>query len=101
MKMTNEEIKEVLDAFDLGKQIEEYGEQEKYWFNYLGEKEIMLRLITRGVIYRIKPEPRKLMYYGGVGGFNDFNNGKATHIISYLVEENGEPICDSVKLEKL
>jgi len=106
--MTNEEIKEVLDAFDLGKQIEEYGEQEKYWFKFLGEKEVMIRLISRGVEYRVKPEPEKVELYGRFNLGNsvlDFTEDiwveSDTHKLSYLLDENGEPICDSIKLEKL
>lgn len=114
MKMTNEEIKEVLDALDNGKAIQILGTQngtDTWLDSIVDNKKELLYNFYRGYKYRVKPEPKKVELYGrfnlGKLGYSilDFTEDiwveSDTHKLSCLLNENGEPICDSIKLEKL
>ena len=114
MKMTNEEIKEVLDALDNGKAIQIL-RTENYsliWEDSIlkteEDKKELLYNFYIDYKYRVKPEPKKVELYGRFNLGNsvlDFTEDiwveSDTHKLSYLLDENGEPICDSIKLEKL
>lgn len=111
MKMTNEEIKEVLDALDNGKAIQILGTQngtDTWLDSIVDNKKELLYNFYRGYKYRVKPEPENIELYGRFNLGNsvlDFTEDiwveSDTHKLSYLLDENGEPICDSIKLEKL
>lgn len=107
MKMTNEQIKEVLDAFDSEKELQ-YKTRKGEWIDSNAKcKKSLLYNIYIGHKYRVKPEPRKIELYTKVD--YDFELDYCskeqfhadTHKITYLVDENDEPICESIKLEKL
>lgn len=112
MKMTNEEIKEVLDAFDLGKELQFKTDVNWIISTSKSKQELLFNLYADEEIeYRVKPEPKKVELYGrfnlGKLGYSilDFTEDiwveSDTHKLSCLLNENGEPICDSIKLEKL
>ena len=108
--MTNEEIKEVLDALDKGKAIQVL--YKDCWKDSIlkteEDKKELLYNFYKGYKYRVKPEPKKIELYGRFNSSNsvlDFTEDiwveSDTHKLSYLLDENGDPICDSIKLEKL
>lgn len=111
MKMTNEQIKEVLDAFDEGKEIEFYSPTSGEWTKDTDIdsdcKEDLLCALAQGYKYRVKPEPKKIELYTSIEETFEFEACSIfkckndTHKLTYLLDENNEPICESVKLEKL
>lgn len=93
---------EVLKALDEGKEIEFYNGE--YWnlsrnhtASYLEER------ISIGTIYRIKPEVETIEYYGIFFGdkFIQYNDADLGEYKITIELEDGEPICESIKIEKI
>ncbi len=111
MEMTSKEIKEVYDAILNGEtvQCKQIGSGKFLDIDFSnpedGAQNMLESVFERDCEWIVKPEPTKIELYGylEVDGFahSDTKTELDTHKLTYLLDENNEPICESVKLEKL
>jgi len=98
--MTDEEKGTLLLANHEGKEIEYFSRSRDVW-------EECEPAWEKGCAYRIKPEPKvwTVELFGFIGGYGSFVWGAKkenvdTHKITFNTI-NGEPDCNSIKMEKL
>jgi len=109
--MTNEEIKDILDAFDRGEkmQIGRILVSGFKWCDivYSDKKDLFYDLYKDNDV-RVKPEPKVIELFTSFMGRNtmltdtsDHETNGDTHKITYLLNEENKPILDSFKIEKI
>jgi len=97
---------EVLKALDEGKRVECLIDSIWHGYDYLDLASLEFNF-DKGFKFRIKPEVEVREYYGYVHNdrviFTDVNsNGNTVDPYKITIEfEYGEPICESIKMEKI
>jgi hypothetical protein len=95
---------EVLKAFDEKKEVEYYSNKLKKWNKATNfEVKVLDNDIKKGIEFRIKPEVEVREYFGDKESFEFceiFDKSHDTHKIT-IEFEDGEPICESIRMTKL
>ena len=95
---------EVLKAFDEGKKVQIY-HNDKWLITGIDIPDIIISNLKAGIIYRIKPEVEVREYFGTIQDGElifcyDTTDITDTHKIT-IEFENNEPICSSIRMEKI
>ncbi len=111
MEITNKEIKDILDAFDRGEEMQVLRNLVSgfKWVDIVYDaKNSLLFDLSRDYEIRVKPQLKVIELFtyftDGKKTLGILSEGKTeydTHKISYLLDEENNPVLDSFKIELL